>query len=139
MSVSLTVSSFSAYYRLYELDGDDEGSSDSSDEEREPMWIHSDFSWESHVEQLLHEDLFQKEYRMSLPAFEVLRAYLWVKLKRRANRNTLIREITVEMIIGTGLRYLAGEKLSDIRHIFKMSQAEAYNSVGCFIDAELTT
>ena len=56
-----------------------------------------------------------------------------------ANRNTLIRKITVEMIIGMGLRYLAGEKLSDIRHIFKMSQAEAYNSVGCFIDAELTT
>ena len=87
----------------------------------------------------IHEDLFQKEYRMSLEAFETLRGHLWVKLKRKTNRNTLIREISVEMIIGTGLRYLAGGKLNDIRHIFKTSQAEAYNSVNCFIAAVLTT
>ena len=121
------------------MDAEDDWSCDSSDEEREPVWLHSSFIWQSHVDQLLHEDLFQKEYRMSLEAFETLRGHLWVKLKRRTNRNSLIREITVDMIIGTGLRYLAGGKLNDIRHIFKTSQAEAYNSVNCFIAAVLTT
>ena len=41
------------------------------------------------------------------------------------------------IIIGIGIHYLAGGELSDIRHVFGVSVAEAYNSIECFIESTL--
>ena len=41
------------------------------------------------------------------------------------------------IIIGIGIRYLAGGELSDIRHVFGVSVAEAYNCIECFIESTL--
>jgi hypothetical protein len=37
---------------------------------REPKWIHQQLCWESHVAVLIHENLFQRTYRMSVHSFQ---------------------------------------------------------------------
>ena len=85
---------------------------------RDVHWIHKVFDWNQHVKQLIHEKRFNVEYRMSLQAFNRLRNILYRRLRRRIKNKRKIRPITVEMIIGSGLRFLAGGKVNDLRHIF---------------------
>lgn len=108
-----------------------------SNEIRSQMWEHTVFDWACHVRQLMHEDRFEKEYRMTIETFEISRELLHSKLERNSLRNGSRRTVTVEMIIATGLRYLAGGKLNDVRHIFSISYTEAHNSVNCFLYAIL--
>ena len=102
---------------------------------RSSHWVHKTFVWADHIQQLLHEDRFDIEYRMSLQAFSKLHSILQVKLRRRIKLSRLIRPVTVEMVIGTGLRYLAGGKMNDIRHIFFLSKTECYNCIDSFLEA----
>ena len=55
---------------LEELFGDD----DSDDDKllRKERWDHSQLVWKDHVEKLIHEDAFKREYRMSIGAWENL-------------------------------------------------------------------
>ena len=43
---------------------------------RRDQWDHSWIDWDAHVEQLFHEQLFNREYRMSLQAFNKLLSLL---------------------------------------------------------------
>ena len=49
-----------------------------------PKWVHQQIDWNEHVTKLLHENRFQREYRMSLEAFnqllELLRPSITVKV-----------------------------------------------------------
>ena len=132
-------------------DGDIEELENSSDEHedfmrrrnddttREDPWIHKVFDWSAHVKQLLHEKRFNVEYRMSVQAFTRLRNILYIRLRRQIKKKRKIRPVTVEMIIGSGLRFLAGGKVNDIRHIFFLSKTECYHSIACFIKAVNTS
>ena len=68
-----------------------------------------------------------------------MRIILYRRLRRRIKNKRRIRPITVEMIIGSGLRFLAGGKVNDIRHIFFTSKSECYHCIECFIKAVNTS
>ena len=102
---------------------------------RSHKWDHVRINWADHVAQLEHEDKFSKEYKMSLDAFNNLKDILTPQLQRDLRRSRSRVGISVEIIMGIGLRFLAGGKLVDIRHIYNISVAEAYHSAKCFISA----
>ena len=72
---------------------------------------------------------------MSHPVFNNLCSLLHPILRRNSSRSRSLSPISVTIIVASGLRYLGGGKVCDIRHIFGMSLAEAYHSIECFIDA----
>ena len=113
-------------YWLETVEAYDEGDY-SNRTRREEKWIHEMFSWNDHEYQLIHEGQFENEYRMSYEAFHRLKEMLWVSLKRKMKIRGIIRSVTVEMIIGMGLRFLAGGVVRDIRWIYHTSVAETYH------------
>ena len=96
-------------------------------------WI----NWDAHVEKLRHEQHFKREYQMSLEAFNKLVYILSLSLQRNNMYSLSSTLISPIIIIGIGIRYLAGGELSDIRHVFGVSVAEAYNCIECFIESTL--
>lgn len=107
--------------------------------ERGTRWEHARINWEAHVLQLVHENRFSTEYRMSLAAFNHLKDLLRPRLMRAANKSRSVHPVSLEVIVGIGLRYLAGGMLNDIRHVFGTSFTEAYRCVCCFLDAVNST
>ena len=71
---------------------------------------------------------------MSLEAFNKLVFILSPSLQRNNMYSHLSTPISPIIIVGI---YLAGGKLSDIRHVFGVSVAEAYNCIECFIERTL--
>ena len=49
----------------------------------------------------------------------------------------IVNPISPIIIVIIGICYLAGGELSDIRHVFGVSVAEAYNCIECFIESTL--
>ena len=109
------------------------------DSHRLPRWIHTRINWEEHVSQLLHENRFMIEYRMSLAGFNNLKEILRLQLERNVSYSRSSQPIQLEHIVGIGLRYLAGGMINDIRHVFGTSITEAYNCVNCFLDAVIAS
>ena len=104
---------------------------------RRDQWDHTRIDWDEHVEKLCREQRFKREYRMSLEAFNKLVFILSLSLQRNnmySHSSTLISPI---IIIGIGIRYLAGGELSDIQHGFGVYVVEAYNCIECFIESTL--
>ena len=99
---------------------------------RGDRWVHPRMdSYRLHTEQLIHENRFHTEMRMSPDAVSKLIDILAPIIQRVEYNSRSEGPILPEHIVGVGLRTLAGGSLSDIRHIFKMSVAAAY---GCFDD-----
>ena len=121
------------FHWLETIEAFDEGDYANRLKRREEKWVHKKFSWNDHEYQLIHENQFENEYRMSYEAFHRLKEMMWVLLKRKRKIRGFIRSVTVEMIIGMGLRFLAGGMVRDIRWIYHVSVAETYHSIECFI------
>ena len=102
---------------------------------RSSHWVQKTIVWSDHIQHILHEDIFDIEYRMTLQAFSKLHSILHVKVRRRIKLSRLIRPITVEMVMATGLRYLVGGRVNDIKHIFFLPKTECYNCIDCFLEA----
>ena len=118
------------------FDSDSEDDSD-TDMFRKERWIHQRIDWGKHVAQLIHEERFAREYLMSFEAWTKLHSILAPYLQRNASKSRSIEPVTVDMIIGIGLRYLAGGRVANDRHIFGLSYAEAYRSINDFLFAVL--
>ena len=118
------------------FDSDSEDDSD-TDNFRKDRWIHQRVNWRKHVGQLIHEERFAKEYLMSFTAWTKLYSILVPYVQRNAARSRSIGPVTVDMIMGIGMRYLAGGRVSNDRHIFGLSYAEAYRSINDFLFAVL--
>ena len=100
-----------------------------------PRCDHARLNWDDHVEQLLHEGKFAREYRMSLPACEELISLLAPTLQR-VEWNSRGREpIRVKHIVALGLHALGGGCLQDLRHIIGSSLSAAYHAFDDFVDA----
>ena len=104
---------------------------------RRERWDHTWIDWDAHVDKLCHEQRFKREYRMSLEAFNKLVFIVSPSLQRNNMYSRSSTPISPIIIIGIDIRYLAGDKLSDIRHVFGVSVAEAYNCIECVIESSL--
>ena len=104
---------------------------------RRDRWDHTQIDWDAHVEKLCHEQHFKREYRMSLEAFNKLVFILSLSLRRNNMYSHMSTPISPIIIVGIGIRYLAGGELSDILHVFGVSVVEAYNYIECFIESTL--
>ena len=98
--------------------------------------------WNDHVTQLLHENRFHHEYRMSLQAFnhllELLRSSFTVNVVKSNASSGLYstnRHIYPELILAIGLCWLAGRKLIDIHHVYGVSYPSLYAITQTFLDA----
>ena len=100
-------------------------------------WSHIRTSWAQHATQLLHENMFEKEYRMPIEDWDVLLTMLRPYLKRDRRKSRSLHPITEEIICAVGMRFLYGGKKNDIRHIFKLSASECHKCVHCFQKAVL--
>ena len=125
------------------LDDDNNGILDDDEIDTEARkkirWKHLRLEWSYHVSQLLHEGYFKDEYRMSYETWMKLYVVLSPKLRRKKNVRTRNNPVTVQLIMGLGLRWLTGTDMNSCRHIFKMSQTEAYRCASKFMYAVLTT
>ena len=89
-------------------------------------WKHFRIYWALHVKKLSHEIHFPTEYSMSYNAFTRLCFILRPFLERKHAKSRAKEKITVNIIVACGLRYLAGGKSSDQKHIFVLSRTEVY-------------
>ena len=74
---------------------------------------------------------------MTLQAFNKLVSLLSPLLKRNDAYSQASSPISPVIIVGIGIRYLAGGELSGIQHAFGVSIAEAYNCIKFFLDTIL--
>ena len=81
---------------------------------RRDRWDHSRIDWDTHMEQLCHEQHFNREYRMSLQALNKLISLLSPLLKRNDAYSRASGPISPVIIVGIGIQYLAGGELADI-------------------------
>ena len=81
---------------------------------RRDRWDHTQIDWEAHMEKLCHAQHFKREYRMSLQAFNKLVLILSLLLQRNDVYSHASTPISPIIIVGIGIQYLAGGKLSDI-------------------------
>ena len=97
-------------------------------EKRKTFWDHDRLDWSTHLEKLRHEGLFAKRYRMPEKAFirlvDLLVPFLPGDVTKSRNRCT--HEIYPEIIVGIGLRYLAGGSYEDIREVYGVSVSGFY-------------
>ena len=70
---------------------------------RGDRWDHDRLDWDDHVEQLTHENQFQREYRMSVRAHGELVRILDPILERCEYNTRCTHPIQVEHIVGAGL------------------------------------
>ena len=98
-------------------------------------WDHERLCWDDHVDKLLHENQFDREYRMSLRSHSELVRILDPILERCEYNSRCSEPIQVEHITGLGMRVVAGGTLADNRTIFGMSKPESYNSFNAFLHA----
>lgn len=100
-------------------------------------WDHIRLQWNLHVALLLHEDQFEITYRMSFQSWERLTFVLEQHLLRNSRKSRCSEPITIQLIMGIGMMFLAGGSINQTRHIFGLSRSEAYRCVNHFIDAIL--
>ena len=119
------------------FDDDEESGVDDESLSRKDRWDHQRVDWRLHCAQLIHEERFAKEYRMSFQAWERLRVILIKHIRRMSSKSRCTEPITVDIIMGMGMRWLAGGKISHDRHTFHVSYTEAYRCCHHFIDGVL--
>ena len=87
------------FHWLETIEAFDEGDYANRLKRREEKWVHKKFSWNDHEYQLIHENQFENEYRMSYEAFHRLKEMMWVLLKRKrkgGGERDVERVLTVE-------------------------------------------
>ena len=102
--------------------------------QKKRRWQHVRLDWNFHVAQLLHEDRFFKEYKMSVDSWNLLRNLLRPHIERNPRMSRTIQPITVDIIMGIGMRYLTGSHKNTVRHVFGVSMTECQRSALTFID-----
>ena len=112
--------------------GDDESTFRSNE------WLRTRLNWQSHVEKLQYERLFEKKYRMSLRAFQklvnILRPYVnhqWWKRKQSQ------QAVTMEIMVSATIRMLAGGSYLDIYETHGLTYSYLYRIRDKIIDAIL--
>lgn len=129
------------YQEFLDLINEEEGSIFDVETEDEPSrkerWKHIRKEWRYHVAQLIHENCFKKEYRMSFDTWNKLYKILYFKLLRMKSKSRSLDYINVNLIIATGMRWLSGTPVLSVRHIFNFSRAEGYNTTNLFINSVL--
>jgi hypothetical protein len=104
---------------------------------RKEHWHRNRIDWCNHVLKSLHEGMWHTKYRMSYPAFENLVNILRDDLRRVSANCRSGAPITAEIIVGMGIRWLAGEKYQSLVDIFDVSRTEHYKCRKDFISALL--
>jgi hypothetical protein len=108
---------------------------------RKSFWDHERLDWCRHLEKLRHEGLFARRYRMPEKAFnrlvELLVPFLPSDVTK--SRNRCSHEIYPEIIVGIGLRYLAGGSHEDIREVYGVSVSGFYYCRNRFFKAVMAS
>jgi hypothetical protein len=109
-------------------------------EERNFRWEHERLNWNEHVAKLLHENAFDRKYRMSYNAFNILLELLRPDITCNIvkSMNSCNEPIFPELVLATGLRWLAGGSYLDQKDVYSYSQSSYYRIQDIFIDAVLT-
>jgi hypothetical protein len=92
-------------------------------------------TWDLHIEEILHQNSFKEDYRMSYGAWNKLRSILKDYLQRKEQYCRDAESIYIEIIMGIGIRYLTGGMIRDSKRIYNVSRSEAYRCVEQFINA----
>ena len=108
-------------------------------DERRWKWQHERVNWSMHVEKLTHQDMFDRTYQMSLNAFntllELLRGYITFDILK--SLNSCDDPIYPELVLATGLCWLAGGSYLDIKEVYNFSRSSYYQCRDTFLDAVL--
>jgi hypothetical protein len=108
---------------------------------RKSYWEHERLDWDRHVQKLLHKDHFHTRYCMPLEEFNALVELLGdvigvpnvVQSERRC-----VEPIYPKMILGIGIRVLAGGNYDAIINTFGISKSSLYYSRNKFLNAVLS-
>jgi hypothetical protein len=104
---------------------------------RVQAWQHERLDWDLHVKKLLHENRFHIRYRMALEDFDALVLLLGDEVVPNVamSRRRSAEAIYPEMVVGVGIRYLAGGSYDDIMNTFGLSKSGFYYARKRFIKA----
>jgi hypothetical protein len=97
---------------------------------------HNRLDWDAHVAQKLGNGTFKTRYRMSIGSFNKLVDMLGIKVdeaqsKRSTSGNSSIRP---ELVVGIGIRYLAGDTKSSLADFFGVSDPSVDRCIDLFLD-----
>ena len=90
---------------------------DKQNKKTKQKWNHERLDWRYHVTKLCHENKFEREYRMSTKSWDVLFEILKNDLMRNSKKVRSVQSIDVSIIMGIGMRWLAGEKNGIIKKL----------------------
>lgn len=96
---------------------------------------HNEIDRKLHVQKLLHEKMFHKEYKMSQATFTYLCIILGPAVERNQDKSPVDDPITVEITIACNLCLLAGETQPYQKHMFEHSKTGVQSIFCCFLDA----
>ena len=107
-------------------------------------WNKDRLNWADHVEELLHERQWERMYRMSIEAFnilvDILRPGIAVNYKMSmVSTPDASDRIYPELIVAVGIRWLAGGSYHDIRKYIGISKTSFYRARDMFLDAVLNS
>ena len=107
--------------------------------ERKWKWQHERLSWNQHVEKLLHEEGFDRKYRMSYDAFTLLLDLLRpdITCDIIKSLNSCDEPIYPELVLASGLRWLGGGSYLDQKDVYSFSRSSYYRIQDIFLDAVL--
>jgi hypothetical protein len=108
---------------------------------RAHRWQHQRLDWDLHVKKLLHEKRFHIRYRMSLANFDALVLLLGKDVSPDVSMSEKRCDAVIypEIVVGAGLRYLAGGSYDDIMNTYGLSKSGFYYARNKFIDAVLSS
>ena len=106
---------------------------------RKRKWRHTRIAWNIHVEQLNHEGLFDRTYRMSTTAFVKLQELLGERIQVSSWNNPGMEPIPVEIVMASGLRWLSGCPCLDIHISMGISLSSVYRFRDIFLAAVNST
>jgi hypothetical protein len=107
--------------------------------ERKIKWKHTRVNWKEHVEKLIHEEDFDRTYRMSVEAFntlvDLLRPMITPNLIKALN--SCVEPIYPEIAVAVALRWLAGGSYLDLKNVYGISRSTVFRLRDMFLDAVL--
>ena len=121
------------FVALQRLTGDDDR------QRRREKWTYKRIDWEADLQKLRYTKGFEARYRMTEESFntlvDILRADVTLDAKQSMRSTSGNGPITPEMVVGIGLRFLAGEKNISLADIFGTSYTTIDRLIERFIDA----
>ena len=101
---------------------------------RKRKWQHTRIAWDRHVDQLHHECLFERTYRMSHTAFTKLQELLGDRIQLSSRFSPGVEPIPVQVVMASGLR-----SSLDIHISMGISLPSVYRFRDIFLDAVNST